>query len=692
MPAGPSSSKRFNTTFKTVNNLSCEVSIYDKLYNSSSNYFKIDRQAGGLTFNYNTDEKNVFNPIDTASVKISLKISDAAMLSFFNDLTTADEGRFYLEIKQGGVLFIGKIIVEEMELPDMPEPPFTITAIDGLTDLKAIDYVHPFNWTIKDIIISCLNKLDTIYLYGSTEKLLVCQSNILADVTFSMTEPFKTIRVEDYFYKFENDIKKPLSCYDVLSELCKRLFCKLSYSGGSYNFFGCEGIFDARVGSYIYYNKTGGVVSGTSPANSVQAIDNFALYGGAYRWQSPFNKIIYNTSKEFSNKFYGDGVIKEIYYPFLNSHAYLEIGVVLSSEKYVFKIKNELNALIYTGDRPDDFKIKYTIKQTVLSTGVTTEKDYFFTYAFAKNTYENSIDIDAVTGDRKIEVKAVFDSFYPAKTYSISNIANKISYILTKSKETDKVNFTAYVPNKNVKIKQVDILASDRYGKDLTKFFFHNDSFFDIRQQVEEGWKLSTSDSYKGLESSIVTYMLKYLRLTQKYYRVAINYKAGVSIDFYRKYSYKGENYVLVSYSLNLLDDIANAVFLKINTANIADIINVEDVPAVNGNTSNASGGIIANENTEYNFNYTVTGNTFTIDPSTQFKFPSVGIEQIRPNVKIFVNGIRQFIILTNSLDESKPNTIYLNITTGVVALPITLANALVVVEIKNRFKEEITF
>lgn len=681
---GSGSNKRFEATFGTDYNSQVKVSIIDSLYSGEPYIFKIDNDAGGLELSYNTNDQDPYQRVDTMTANMAIVNDSEATQSFFTDLLDAEEDRFYLEILNefDQLQFLGKIVPDDMTQQDRYQPPIKLVAICSTTDLKNIDYDAEYDVyvpkTVAEILLYCLNKLSISSLYSNSEIILMCQSNIDADVSYSLTNLFNVIRVHNYFYTVENEIKKPLKCFDVINELCGRLNCKMAYEHGRWNFTGMEGMFEDRVGSYIFYGKDGSVLSGTSPANTVVDLSELdvANYGGVYRHTGAINKVVLNIDKNFTNKVYGDGDFFDLNYPG-PEHSYYEVGYLLKDEPYTLKFKNNILFADGLTPIPYNFRIKYTVKITILG-GSSTETEYEFEYPFNVAQYEHKIVIASNGSDRKLEAKAEIIEVNPVGS-GVEALTCRINYNLTKDKETETTEFKAYLDNANVKIKTIKNIGSDRYGKDMVKFIFNPNET--VEREVTDEWKLSSSDSYTSLEIAIVSHMLKYLRFVQRYYSVTCIVTNDYSISTTAfKYEYKGEVFRLMSWKRQMIKDVCTLNLLKIPTGDSSGIIAVEDIPAVNGNTSNFS-------NTITDVNTVITEefeNITTNNVELNYDLPDTTLQSsLKNNISVYVEGVRWRHV--NTIGTRK-NTYAINPATNVITFFRALDNANVIVIIHKIF------
>lgn len=678
---GAGTNKRFSKTFGTVNGDQIKVNIIDTSYSGSAIAFKIDQSAGGFELAYNTNDLDPHQRIDTMTCNLTIVNDSSDVQEFFEDLIDAEEGRFYIQVLNSvdQVIFIGKIVADEMSLEERPNPPIKLVAICSTTDLKNIDYdADSSAKSIRDIILYCLNKLDAAALYTNSESILMTQSNIQSDGPYSLASPFTAISVENYFQTVENDKKKPLKCWDVINELCGRLYCKFAYEHGRWNFTGMEGMWDNRTGSYIFYAKNGSVISGTSPSNSVVDINDYALFGGQFRYQAGINQVVLKINKEWTNRVYGDGDFFDINYPGA-AHADYEVGYLIKGEEYTFRTFNNVIFADALDPKPYNFRVKYTVKIKDLVNNTTVTEYYEFEYPFNTAIYDFKLDIAAQTNDSTLTTSAEIIELNPTGS-SIEALTCRINYKLTKNKETQTTEFKAYIPNKNVKVKTIQNLASDKYGKDVTKFYTWSGVAGDPRD-LTDGWKLNSADSYSSLELAIVKHILKYLRNIQEYYLVNLNKTTAfdISTSLY-KYEYKGETYRIMSWKRNVLSDFVNVNMIRVGTGSTTGIVTVEDVPAVNGNTSNFSNTIAEVSTVILEEFEGVTANNVELN----YVIPSNTLQaSLKNNISVYVEGVRWKHVNTIG---TKKNTYAINPATNTITFFRALDGATVIVILNKIF------
>ena len=223
----------FNTLYKSQYNDQFTVKIHD--YLGTFTAFERTMSCHDLYIETTGDDRDPLDRIKPCKAGLSFYCLDVYTRSFKDELFDSEEGRFYLEILEGGErIFFGRILSNGYSEADDPEPEIVLTAIDGITTLKTINYVHPNTGlaTLKDIIVKCLNGIDVITkYYSSSDKIIIHSSNLkngLGDDVLTTTLHY------DYFFTFSNNTKKALKYYDVLEEILKRYHLTLKYEDGLY--------------------------------------------------------------------------------------------------------------------------------------------------------------------------------------------------------------------------------------------------------------------------------------------------------------------------------------------------------------------------------------------------------------------------------------------------------------------------
>lgn len=303
----------------SLNGETWKVSIIDFDAITDSNLPMI---LSGLQKKNNDDDYNTYNPIATQNITIDIVI-DANVLDFVEDFVLAGEGRYYLEILQNPgafnevVTFKGRLIINDLEIGDDLKSAVTITAIDGFTLLKNVDfdmfhidaYIMEVSGviTLKNIIISCLNKIDAVINFKvATDPLVVFSTNYqLNQLWVATDDPMTFMAHMDYWTKVtetEGDVlKKYLPIYTVLEDIFKRYGLRIDYVNGVYYIRSYSSIYNNDF-EFFTYAKNGSVLANFIVPFEIDADDdNPMLAAGRHNLTGGVKSVTFKRKKDFIN-------------------------------------------------------------------------------------------------------------------------------------------------------------------------------------------------------------------------------------------------------------------------------------------------------------------------------------------------------------------------------------------------------
>lgn len=135
---------RYSTTFRSYNDTTYRIEIWDKNWNGGSFDFEIG--AGGPILSYDTDGDKKFTEIITSKLKVPFVVSDAFDETFINQLRNSYNERdvyiYLFDDTQAKPLWGGQLILDLGDKEDVSYPYVVdLKAIDGLALLKDIDFV-----------------------------------------------------------------------------------------------------------------------------------------------------------------------------------------------------------------------------------------------------------------------------------------------------------------------------------------------------------------------------------------------------------------------------------------------------------------------------------------------------------------------------------------------------------------------
>lgn len=343
-----------------------------------SNIYIYDRELEASTFdtfittpefykiNFEGDRNDPFKRIIPAKASINILTGlnhytvgqQAAIMSFYEDLVNSYEGRFYIRITRGEGLgniftvFTGKILpdIGDFVLSNISD--FTITAIDGLTLLKDIEY-RPTGYSdltaefairtikFKDHFLDILKRNDVVEYFNGA---IALGNTVFMTTSGNWTESlsdtgdiFNQVRVRNYWFEQKTPTyRKYQNCYDVLNDLLTGFNARLFYSNGVYHIEQL-GYQDNLTPTIYGYDYGGGAIFGTYYDDKVQHNydTNTNLKAGPYissRRLLPFKAVELEQSKQFTNFMNGmDLTIGDISGSFMGNHGPHNYGYVIGT-------------------------------------------------------------------------------------------------------------------------------------------------------------------------------------------------------------------------------------------------------------------------------------------------------------------------------------------------------------------------
>jgi hypothetical protein len=544
-----------------------------------------------------------------------------------------------------GDSFIGKIIMEDMRLEDDWEPTYSFSAIDGLTDLKGIDYVHVLpDVTILDPVVhiykSIFNLLPTKDFLGSGVA-VGFQSDIEPAVDSYTGNLLDCQYVTPYFYKVENSKRVPMTAWEVLDEICKRMHVSIKNSLNIWWITGLEGIHNARVTDLHYYTKdmefsvTSGILT---PSDLDVSDDLLALAGGEYSYTSGYRRVTIESDKIFSNRRQGDGVYWNLAWFTAVSGTYKDIGVAKATIKY--QIRLNINVTLVTKSNPSQsipafFNLKFNLRADG-STAIETDKIYKIPTVVGRYFYELTLEDDAA--DRLIDAK------WDIETIPSPNNLSKIEVILDTSMTEltqiyDKVKVISTIAGStNPKTKTIKTYGNHHNGTEAVRWAY---GVLIDRLFFEETFDYSFSGgATKGYEQLLAENILAYSGNTET---LEIGINQVLYPDPFQTYTYRGSNYFLSGYTMYPHDGRSELSLIKINDAQSGTITTEQEVPLqddINEPTSSIIGNIILYVNKYQEEWEDVTAEY--VEPTEDVSALFVDITEIKRDWEIYVNGVKQ--------------------------------------------------
>ena len=290
--------------FTDINNTDWKVKVVSSLDPGSID-LPFNLGPDGFNLNYDFDEYDRCKPVVGSRVQITLyhPIPNTAYFdAFYNALDSSEEGTFRIEIYRdpdtaNEFWWAGTIMPEQTVIPDdYPHAPVTLTAVDGLANLKGIDYNN-------DGVAYTGVKLITEHLHNLIQKLHISDVWSTTDVELKFFEDFISKEYKDYiagaqneqlnkadiahtaFYnKNENGDNEYFSCYKVLESLALTFNASVFMAQGS--------IWWVPLGAIQSHASSGTSIAnymlgdGTVTYNTVANVTTGAIFGSnSAQWE-----------------------------------------------------------------------------------------------------------------------------------------------------------------------------------------------------------------------------------------------------------------------------------------------------------------------------------------------------------------------------------------------------------------------
>ena len=686
--------KRHTATGISLNGYEYEVNVYDDDFAGSPTKLILSPE---ILFESHGNDRDHLEIITTASATFSVMMIDQQSEDLIIDIINADEGRFYVELKYNNFkIFFGRIMSNGISIEDRYQPFVKLQAIDGLTLLKDISYEHPevnqFK-SLASIFIKTINQIDVISkYYNSTDAILYMASKLYVDdPTMSSNRIFEVVTHFDYFYTVENETKEPLTYWQVREELLYRYNMRLVYNSGFYMILGKEIHLSSSTLQERLYQKNGTGVAPlvTFPTIDIQGTDTAALAGGTYYFEPGVKKVTIVTDKNFVNKNLAEGL-----FWYNTDETYQSIGFMQKNKEYQSFVK----FTIYNDFLPSDYpevkwvrvrmffkaqefggsnikypKMSYSVSagseahfyvispiyplQELVSDNAETAIVIYFRnipqLEYGLNFLFEEYDIDR-TMSFKIEYDGLYDDYpdqpgFPWQDNLIANWENiPLRYQLTQQfgfypqLQSDVVKFSAVTDSTEVFTKEIKILASDKYGTELTRPLLAKTGVGFNRSN--DNWRFDTADPYEPLERAICRNTLKYMAAKQKFLDISLNV-----ISLYptpaNYITYRNEDFFVSKISWNLYTSLMQITSIKLpdSTPNITVStlapVEKEYLQTFTGYESDAFSGNLSLE-TYYESFENVSDDFVTIDANLEL-FISSELSTNQRRWKVFLNGIK---------------------------------------------------
>ena len=140
--------KQFYSSFKSYNGWDYYLEIWVEGYSGSASEISIG--AGGPVITYGTDEQDRFSPILSSKLELPFMVTNTTQDAFIKNIReNFNEQDVYIHLYRASSsdyssvapLWSGFVLMDLSASPDLYYPyPVTLTAVDGLSLLKEIDF------------------------------------------------------------------------------------------------------------------------------------------------------------------------------------------------------------------------------------------------------------------------------------------------------------------------------------------------------------------------------------------------------------------------------------------------------------------------------------------------------------------------------------------------------------------------
>lgn len=336
-------SARLSSTWPDRSGIEYRLIIYDRDYvGETITEFSMPRN--GIVLNHEGDQNDPFKRICPTKLQwtmfLSLETYSSEQVteleSFYNDISTSYEGRFYCTLREnvigGTVMFRGKILpdIGELVLNGLGEIRFT--AVDGLSVLKDVEYrpedysdlvaeeaikTYTFNSHFQQILMkSDVNK----YFYEDT--ILNGVGDVLFTTAAFWTESkseagdiFQQVRKRNTYFKVVSQTyRKYFNCYDALVDLLTGFNARIIFSDGVYHVeqLGYLDNLTLTRYKYDYLGVADGSYGNKTTINITTNDDIQILQTPAKKVLAPFKAVELIQSKQFTNYLNGLKVSSDV--------------------------------------------------------------------------------------------------------------------------------------------------------------------------------------------------------------------------------------------------------------------------------------------------------------------------------------------------------------------------------------------
>ena len=290
--------------FTDIKNTDWKVNIVKSSVGSDSN-LPFNLGPDGFNLTYDFDEYDRCKPVVGSRVQITLYHPIANSIFFdalYNFLDSDEEGEWRIEIYRdpdstNELWWAGAIMPEQTVIPDdYPNAPVTLTAVDGLANLKGIDYnndgaAYTGTALVLEHLHNLIQKLHISDVWSATDVELKFFEDYIGKeykdyIAGAQNKQLENANIshEAYYNKDANGIKQYFSAYEVLESLAITFNVSVFMAQGS--------IWWVPLGAIQSHASSGTSIAnfmlgdGTRTYNTVTNVTTGAIFGSdSVQWE-----------------------------------------------------------------------------------------------------------------------------------------------------------------------------------------------------------------------------------------------------------------------------------------------------------------------------------------------------------------------------------------------------------------------
>lgn len=330
---------KYHSRFKDINGTTWHLAVHDTSYGGTAPVEFLTQD--GFTIDYDGETDSRTQLIIPSTVSFTMQALNNNDLALVDAITSAKEGRFFLEVKVGGTIYSdaaavlfwrGIILPDFYEIEDAYFPQaITITAMDDLAGLKDIEYKEDPDSEgyskIKGQLSLALNKLRTWTITSDTNRCFLIK-HLEHDATAGLNLEFWET-AEANFSVYKDTSSSPptyVTAYDALESVLSATGCRIYWHPSTTSSVPSMFVVDSLHAHYEQQAEAVGYLmnsSGTLTSQTLtrQAINiNSARFKRAAGWMRGYINALQKVTQKFS--FDAQPFVDDWNYP----HAYVTNG------------------------------------------------------------------------------------------------------------------------------------------------------------------------------------------------------------------------------------------------------------------------------------------------------------------------------------------------------------------------------